>query len=135
MIGTGESRKEDCRATSTNSQRLRSMSSRNLMECRIGNSGGSHRRRSVQDSLQRFHYLGITTAAVGLGIRLRFPEAVTNRFRKIRRDTSNHIKKTLLLAQHRNYFLLNQAGKFRGGLRFESNDYMTRKHTFAPLVF
>src|ERR1051326_4356963 len=98
MIGTGESQKEGGRAPSTICKRLRCMSSRDLVKCRVGNIGGADRRRSVQDSLQGFHDLGITLAAVGLRIRLRRPEAVTNGFGKIRRDKGDFIQKTLLLA-------------------------------------
>jgi len=110
------------------------MSGRDLVECRIGNISGPNRRRSVNNWLEGLHYLGVAGAAVVLCIRLRLPEAVTNGFRKIRRDKSDLIQKSLLLAQHGNYFLLNQAGKFRGSLCFESNYYMTSKHTYAPLV-
>lgn len=105
------------------------MSSRNLVECRIGNSRGSHRRRTVYDSLEGFHYFGITGAVVGLSIILRRPEAGTHDFRKIGRNTSDEILEPFLPAQHGNYFPLNQAGKFGGALRFESNQHMTSKHT------
>src|SRR5213082_2253804 len=132
MIGTGESRKDGGRAAFN--KRLRCMSRRNLVECRIGNIDSSHRRHSIQDCLQRFQDLGITLAAVGLRIRLRRPEAVTNGFGKIGRDKGDFIQEALLLAQHWNYFVLHQSRKFRRSLRFKSNDYMTSKHAYAPLV-
>src|ERR1044071_4767385 len=134
MTGIGESRKEGGWAPFTARQRLFCMSSRDLVECRIGNIRGSDRRCSINDGLQRLHDLGVTGAAVSLCVGLRLPEAVTNGFRKIGRDKGNFIHESLLLTQHGNYFLLNQAGKFRGGFRFELNYYMTGKHTAAPLV-
>src|SRR5690349_25127254 len=134
MIGTGESRKEGVCAPFTVCKRLCCMSSRDLVECRIGNISGPNRRRSVNNWLEGLHYLGVAGAAVVLRIRLRLPEAVTNGFRQIRRDKSDFIQKSLLLAQHGNYFLLDQARKFRRGFRFELHDYMTCKHNCAPLV-
>src|SRR6185436_169109 len=133
--GTGESRKEGIRAPSTICTRLCCMSSRNLVKCRVGNSGGSHCRPSRYYCPQRLNYLGIDLAGVGLRVRLRLPEAVPHGFREIRGDKDNFIQKSLLLAQHRNDFLFHQAGKFRGSLGFESNYYMTSKHIYAPVVF
>src|SRR5205807_4534273 len=109
MIGTGESRKDGGRAAFN--KRLRCMSRRNLVECRIRNIGSCHRRRSIQDCLQGLQDLGITLAAVGLRIRLRRPEAVTNGFGKIRRDKGDFIQEALLLAQHWNYFVLHEANR------------------------
>src|SRR6185369_636666 len=93
--------------------------------------GSSDRRGSRQHRLQRLNYLKKTLATVSLRIRLRLPEAVANRFSEIRRDKDNFIEESLLLAQHGNYLCLNQARKFRGGLGFESNYYVTSKHTYA----
>ena len=73
-------------------------------------------------------------AAVSLCIRFRLPEAVTDGFREIGRDKSDFIQEPLLLAQYGNYFPLNQAGKFRSGLRFELHYYIPCKHTLVPLV-
>jgi hypothetical protein len=69
------------------------------------------------------------TAAVGLHPPR--PETVTNGFGEIRGDKDNFIQKSLLLAQHGNYCRLNQAGKFRGSLGFESNYDVTSKHTYT----
>ena len=93
--------------------------------------GSSDRRSSRQHRLQRLNYLKKTLATVGLRIRLRLPEAVTDGLGEIRRDKDNLIQESLLLAQHGNYLRLNQAGKFGGGLGFESNYYVTSKHTYA----
>src|SRR5437667_12497948 len=109
-------------------KRLRCLSSRDLVECRIRYIGGSYGRRSFDNSRQGFHDLRITGAVVSFRICLGFPEAVTNGFSEIRRDKGDFIQEPLLLAQHWDYFLLNQAGKFRGTLRFEFNYYMACKH-------